>query len=204
MENLVEVKNNYVVTSSRQVAESFGKLHKDVLRNIHSLTSAQNCADVSKIREMFFETTEPDTYGRQQKIYYMNRDGFSLLVMGFTGKKALEWKIKYIEAFNRMEEALKERQHAVCSMKRYTFKGEIVMPATYFCTVIGISDYTLRHVAKQVSGSYKVLVDEELRLFKQENPGMGRKASRLAVFKKRYRCCYFKIGRDISAVQTVY
>lgn len=184
MENLVEVKNNYVVTSSRQVAESFGKLHKDVLRNIHSLTSAQNCADVSKIREMFFETTEPDTYGRQQKIYYMNRDGFSLLVMGFTGKKALEWKIKYIEAFNRMEEALKERQHAVCSMKRYTFKGEIVMPATYFCTVIGISDYTLRHVAKQVSGSYKVLVDEELRLFKQENPGMGRKASRLAVFKK--------------------
>lgn len=109
--NLVEVKNNQVVTSSRQVAKNFGKVHKSVLRNIYTLTSAQNCADVSKIKEMFFEATEPDTYGRQQKIYYMNRDGFSLLVMGFTGQKALEWKIKYIEAFNRMEELLKKREN---------------------------------------------------------------------------------------------
>ena len=37
----------------------------------------------------------------------MDRDGFSLLVMGFTGKKALEWKLKYIDAFNQMEETLK-------------------------------------------------------------------------------------------------
>jgi len=56
---------------------------------------------------MFFEDESPDKYGRNQKIYLMNRDGFSLLCMGFTGKKALEWKLKYIEAFNEMEEKLK-------------------------------------------------------------------------------------------------
>ena len=56
---------------------------------------------------MFFEDISPDKYGRNQKIYLMNRDGFSLLCMGFTGKKALEWKLKYIDAFNKMEETLK-------------------------------------------------------------------------------------------------
>ena len=41
--------------------------------------------------------------GQEYPAYIMNRDGFSLLVMGFTGKKALEWKVKYIQAFNAME-----------------------------------------------------------------------------------------------------
>lgn len=50
MGNLVEVKNNQVVTTSRQVAENFGKAHKSVLRSIHALTSAQNCANVFQIR----------------------------------------------------------------------------------------------------------------------------------------------------------
>ena len=45
---------------------------------------------------MFIESYTPDSYGRQQKIYLMNRDGFSLLAMGFTGKEALSWKLKYI------------------------------------------------------------------------------------------------------------
>lgn len=52
--------------------------------------------------QMFFPVEIPDSYGRPQRAYLMNRDGFSLLVMGFTGKSALEWKLKYIEAFNRM------------------------------------------------------------------------------------------------------
>lgn len=106
MNELVQIRDSQVITTSRQVAEHFDKAHKTVLRSIHSLTSAQNCANVSEVKNMFFETTESDTYGRQQKIYYMNRDGFSLLVMGFTGEKALEWKIKYINAFNEMEKEL--------------------------------------------------------------------------------------------------
>lgn len=104
MEALVKVENNQIVTDSRSVAEHFGKQHKDVLRAIENLVRG----DQRKIAPMFYETTMPDSYGRQQKAYLMNRDGFSLLVMGFTGAKALEWKLKYIEAFNSMERKLKE------------------------------------------------------------------------------------------------
>lgn len=51
---------------------------------------------------MFEKTTYISTRGREENEYLMDRDGFSLLVMGFTGKKALEWKLKYIDAFNKM------------------------------------------------------------------------------------------------------
>lgn len=57
---------------------------------------------------MFLESTIPDSYGREQKVYLMNRDGLSLLAMSFTGKTALEWKLKYIKAFNEMEKQLRE------------------------------------------------------------------------------------------------
>lgn len=108
MESLVKVEQNQIVTDSRSVAEHFGKQHYHVIRDIENLVNKTEEKDVSKIGWMFQETTVPDSYGRQQKAYLMNRDGFSLLVMGFTGAKALEWKLKYIEAFNAMERKLKE------------------------------------------------------------------------------------------------
>ena len=58
------------------------------------------------VRRVFIESKYKDASGKQNKCYLMTRDGFSLLVMGFTGQKALEWKLKYIEAFNYMEESL--------------------------------------------------------------------------------------------------
>lgn len=103
MNRLVEIRNNQVVVDSKSVAENFGKSHRHVNRDIENLIQK----DVSKIGHMFYETETPDSYGRRQKSYYMNRDGFSLLVMGFTGKEAIEWKLKYIEAFNEMEKKLK-------------------------------------------------------------------------------------------------
>ena len=63
--------------------------------------------DVSNFGQMFFDTEIPDSYGRPQRAYLMNRDGFTLLAMGFTGKEALEWKVKYINAFNAMEQELR-------------------------------------------------------------------------------------------------
>ena len=103
MNTLVEIKNNQVVVNSRDVAEHFGKRRDHVLRDIEELIRK----DPPKIGEMFHRVETPDSYGRMQKSYYMNRDGFSLLVMGFTGKEAIEWKLKYIEAFNEMEKKLK-------------------------------------------------------------------------------------------------
>lgn len=92
--------SNQPVTTSKMIAEVFEKEHRNVLRDIDALK------DVLNFEQMFYETTEPDSYGRPQRVYQMNRDGFSLLAMGFTGQKALEWKVKYIEAFNYMEQQL--------------------------------------------------------------------------------------------------
>ncbi|MDE6665304.1 MAG: Rha family transcriptional regulator, partial [Ruminococcus sp.] len=105
--------NGLLTVSSLQVAKDFGKQHKDVIKSIENLlreTSAKNFANLttenSAVKSFFIESTYADSYGRCQKCYDITRDGFSLLVMGFTGKKALEWKLKYIEAFNSMEKQL--------------------------------------------------------------------------------------------------
>lgn len=100
-EQLVEIKNGQVVVSSRQVAEKFGKLHKDVLESIREIV---NTAENSAL--LFQQSSYIASNGKRNPEYIMNRDGFALLSMGFTGKKALEWKLKYIAAFNEMEEQL--------------------------------------------------------------------------------------------------
>lgn len=101
---ILSTQNGEPVASSRQIAESFGKEHKDVLRAIENI-KAQNCA----LASMFFETTYTAGTGKAYPMYLMNRDGFTLLAMGFTGKAALEWKLKYIAAFNEMEKQLAQR-----------------------------------------------------------------------------------------------
>lgn len=100
MNELVIMQDQQAVTSSINIATDFGKQHGHVLRDIRTLQK-----DVSNFGEMFSEAMEPDSYGRNQTIVYMNRDGFTLLAMGFTGQKALQFKLKYIQAFNKMEKA---------------------------------------------------------------------------------------------------
>lgn len=101
---VLSMQSGEPVASSRQIAENFDKNHRDVLRAVDNLKE-----DVRNFAQMFFESTEPDSYGREQRAYLMNRDGFTLLAMGFTGKAALEWKLKYIAAFNEMEKKLTEQ-----------------------------------------------------------------------------------------------
>ena len=100
MEALVKVENNQIVTDSRSVAEHFGKRHNDVTEVIRKLLATEK-----SVTKMFHES-KFEYRGQEFPMYLMNRDGFSLLVMGFTGEKALEWKLKYIEAFNEMEKQL--------------------------------------------------------------------------------------------------
>ena len=104
MNELVTVLNNQLVTDSLQVAEHFGKQHQHVIRAIENLVVQNGTA-----KSFFFEATH-ENRGKQYKMYYMNRDGFSLLVMGFTGKAALEWKLKFLEAFNAMEKEIRKQQ----------------------------------------------------------------------------------------------
>lgn len=96
-----------VVTTSLKVAETFGKDHKHVLDSIRK--TIEGLADFSA-HPMFEETTYiNEQNGREYPMYLMNRDGFTLLAMGFNGKKAMRFKIEYINAFNSMEKALKEQ-----------------------------------------------------------------------------------------------
>ena len=98
---ILSVKNNEAVVSSRQIAESFGKEHRNVMQSIKNL-SAENSA----VTQMFYKSEYTAGTGKKYPMYLMNRDGFSLLAMGFTGKEAVQWKLKYIAAFNAMEKQL--------------------------------------------------------------------------------------------------
>ena len=99
-------QNDQVITTSLLVAETFEKEHRNVLKSIRKLMSATNVA----VAQMFDETTYVNEQGKEQPMFFMNRDGFTLLAMGFSGEKALEFKVKYINAFNKMEAELKSQQ----------------------------------------------------------------------------------------------
>ena len=106
MDELVYLKNYEAVCSSLDVSEKFGKRHDKVIRSIEQI---KENSSPQKWGQSFFESSYKDTSGKKNKMYLMNRDGFSILVMGFNGKKAMDWKWKYLEAFNKMESMLKER-----------------------------------------------------------------------------------------------
>jgi Rha family phage regulatory protein len=125
----IEERNNeeVLVVSSREIALDFEKEHKSVLyaiegrdcdcngkgcekcsgRGYQQLGILNEVGDKSHLSQMFIKSEYTDSANRKQREYLMTRDGFSILVMGFTGAKALEWKLKYIEAFNEMEKELK-------------------------------------------------------------------------------------------------
>ena len=100
--------NDKAVTSSLLIAEKFGKEHKNVMQSIRNLIGGT--AENSAIAEMFSESTYLNEQNKEQPMFLMNRDGFTLLAMGFTGKKAMQFKLEYIKAFNSMEAQIKASQ----------------------------------------------------------------------------------------------
>ena len=100
---ILSTQNGEPVASSREVDKRFGKEHKHVLAAIRQILAAENSAT------KFFHETAFEYRGQRFPEYLMNRDGFSLLAMGFTGKEAVQWKLKYIQAFNEMEKQLAQR-----------------------------------------------------------------------------------------------
>lgn len=106
MAELVIMNNHQAVTTSLVLAEVFNKQHKNVIQAIETkINSAENSAQYKK---MFVEATYTDKSGKRNKMYYLNRDGFTFVAMGFTGSKVDEFKLKYIEAFNKMEQIVRQ------------------------------------------------------------------------------------------------
>lgn len=105
---LVEVKKinkqEVTVVSSLDIAETFGKRHDHVIESIRSIERDLNTPEFSGL---FFESDYKASNGKKNPMYLMNRDGFTLLVMGFTGEKAMQFKLAYIKQFNAMENLLK-------------------------------------------------------------------------------------------------
>lgn len=93
-------------TTSLKVAEVFSKRHGDVLRNISQIKA--NCPESFNERN-FAPVDYTDAKGEKRPAYILSRDGFTLLVMGYTGNEAFKYKLAYIEAFNAMERELSER-----------------------------------------------------------------------------------------------
>ena len=106
MDNLVIMKEQQAVTTSLQVSESFDKRHDNILKDIDNLIegSPQNLGD------LFWEDSYIHPQNKQSyRMIFTNRDGFTLLAMGFTGSKALGFKLQYIKAFTDMESHIKKQ-----------------------------------------------------------------------------------------------
>lgn len=105
LENIVQIENGQMFTTSLIVAKAFDKRHKNVLRDIENLECSQ------EFRGLNFEHTpfvHPQN-GKTYPAYRLTRDGFAFLAMGFTGKKAAAWKETFLAAFNAMEKILNQR-----------------------------------------------------------------------------------------------
>ena len=102
----VAIVNGKPTTLSTDLARHFGKRHDDVLRSIRNLLPQLNSEHARNFAEMLIEVEIGGGATRKDPAYRLTRDGFTLLTMGFTGKKALAFKLAYIDAFNRMEAKL--------------------------------------------------------------------------------------------------
>lgn len=107
---IVIVQDGKVFATSRDVAAFFGKNHRDVLRAIDSLIEDEPALGEGEggLRSFAHTPYLVEATGQRYRMYTMDRDGFTLLAMGFTGPKALKWKLRYIEAFNAMEKRLRD------------------------------------------------------------------------------------------------
>ena len=102
IENAVTTRNGEPVTTSLKLAEVFGKEHKNILKAVRALEIPEEFARLN-----FEPSAYLDANTRQRPMYFITRDGFTLLAMGFTGARAMAYKLAYIERFNAMEKTLK-------------------------------------------------------------------------------------------------
>ena len=114
MNDLVIVKNGKPICNSLMVAEKFEKRHDNVLRDIEKL----ECSSEFRLLN-FEESSYTNSQNKTLPMIEMTRDGFAILCMGFTGKDAMEWKEKYIAAFNAMEDIIK---NGAIAHEQYTSK----------------------------------------------------------------------------------
>ena len=129
----VSLHSGRPATTSLEVAKFFGKRHDNVLRDIDALLSQLPENSLQLNFEETYQEQETPLGVKQIRVFIIYRDGFMLLVMGYTGKKALGMKLAYIEAFNRMEEELARQKEAARNITQdiVDFPGSLsITPST--------------------------------------------------------------------------
>lgn len=212
MNSLVILRNEQAVTTSLNVADYFHKRHDHVLRDIEALKK-----DVPNFGEMFFESNREDSYGRLQRMFFMNRDGFSLLAMGFTGSEAMKWKVNYIRAFNAMEEELNSPEQIMAralrvadeTIKKLTVDVERMKPKEEFFDAVTDSKdaIPIADVAKVLgfkgigrNNLFKILREE--RILQPNNIPYQEYIDRgyFRVVEQRYDKPYGEVGINIKTL----
>ena len=126
MQELVKItESKEVVTDSLTVARYFRKNHRHVLAAIREVIEAGTVHEPD-FRLMEREVEIGHGHKRKSPYYQINRDGFSLLAMRFTGKEALVWQIKFVDAFNEMESKLQQSQKTL--QEAYTYMRDTFAP----------------------------------------------------------------------------
>ncbi len=121
MNEIVVLQHREAMTTSLKIAEVFGKRHDNVVQAIRNISKELPTSDLLIFKECY--KINELANGKREPYFEMNRDGFSLLAMGFTGKKALEWKLKFLDAFSKMEKALLNQQNLSWQQQRLDNKA---------------------------------------------------------------------------------
>lgn len=169
---LVEVKRisktEMTVVSSLDVAETFEKNHRDVMESIRNIETNINRAEFSAL---FYLDSYKASNGKRNPMYLMTRDGFTLLVMGYTGVRAMQFKLAYIKQFNAMETTLQgkliEREKGIAVRQSLT---KALQQSTENERMHGhaYSTYT-NCIYKVLFGKNTKQLREELGISKKEN-----------------------------------
>ncbi|EJM4840359.1 Rha family transcriptional regulator [Campylobacter coli] len=159
----LNIKENKVFINSLDLAKVFNKNHKDVLET----TKNQPQNDFTESN--FILSTYKDKKGELRPCYNLTRDGFSLLVMGFTGEKAYKWKIEFIKAFNEMEKRLRnieyEKHDKLAFRQSLGYKSQLAQQKEKYENKIKALQYDLEH-KKELSFKRKLSQKELLELRK--------------------------------------
>jgi len=141
MNDLVKLNSGKLMVNSKQIADAFGKPHRNVTRDINDLISKTGEFGVLNFERSSYKSLQ----NKKLECFDITRDGFTLLAMGFTGDKAIEWKIKYLTAFNEMEKML-SGEHSV--MKQLNIAVKIMSEDKAIASKCGIGLNKWKEVRK--------------------------------------------------------
>ncbi|EKK1311765.1 Rha family transcriptional regulator [Campylobacter coli] len=159
----LNIKENKVFINSLDLAKVFNKNHR------HILQTTKNQPQNDFTESNFILSTYKDKKGELRPCYNLTRDGFSLLVMGFTGEKAYKWKIEFIKAFNEMEKRLKnleqEKMQKLAFHQSLGYKSQLKQQKEHYENKIKALQYDLEK-KKELSFKRKLSKEELLELRK--------------------------------------